>query len=939
MSPSLTIRPLLALLALATAPLLTRAADTRAPFIVNYDATVDGREVGLHRTAILSPEAAVEEASAAEGVRILGYISLGELSAADAATPEGRAIPTLGVNAAWGSALPDVTSPAWAAWILDRCAPRVAARGWSGFFLDTLDSARLPAGLPESVYVARERAMADLLRRLRAKYPRMTIVANRGFASLALAPEAFDGVLAEGVLSTHTAPGRYARVPEPESRALRAELDRWKAAGKRVLALDYCDPSDRREARSLYERLSAFGYEAAVATPDLMRGSSLAPLRKEPDRALVVYGRDIGPGLVQHPTESETNGTLKHPVEWRGYSLEYVNIRESGFPDLTPYDLVILENFEPLDREAFRAFARRVADRLKSGRKTVFLSELSPWRSDAECWEAITLAAGWGGSGGYSQTGLAPVPVMLDPLVARGEAGAKPAPDEPLPDLSAPPDATPLVRMNIIGEGETLRSDPVFAARFGGVLLEPWLNEADAIGREKSRVDLFAFADRALGAPVPVFDTATRFGNRMFFAHVDGDGLQARSKVDLSLVSGEVMRDEIFKAYGMPFSVSVITGEIRGMTAPRADADEVRRRHEVARSIFALPNVEIASHTHSHPFAWTQDSSTAKNYRAPRLSMLPEFDRPVDMLEETVGSVDYIERHLAPPGKRCRLMLWSGNCMPPPEAIAALDARGIPNLNGLTGAPTFEYPFLSAIRGGAMRYRGVTQVGAPFENDNVYYDMEEDGLEGGFDRVIEAFEITAAPRRLLPVDAYWHFFSADTQERLRSLKRVLDWAAARPLHPVFASEYAAMMRDLPKGARYDDARGGRLFLMPPGCLTLRYPGTVYIDMAKSSGVLGYRHELGVTYVHTDGAPSVRLFTRDDDDRLPRLVHSTRPVSVVRADGEWTATFSGFSQGVARFAGLKPRAEVRAAGATLRVGDDGELELPARPGETVKLPVR
>lgn len=935
--PRLRLPAALALLAaLALAPL--RADDALAPFIVNYDAAVDARELGLHRTAILSPGATLDDAPAARGVQILGYISLGELSAEDADKPETAAIPRVGVNAAWRSALPDVTSPAWADWILNRCAPRVAERGWQGFFLDTLDSARLPEGLPESAYAPREKALADLLRRLRAKYPGMVIVVNRGFGTLELAPESFDGVLAEGVLSTHAGPGRYVRIPKPDTDALRSRLDRWKSAGKRVLALDYCDPSDRDAARSLYASLSSFGYEAAVATPDLMRGSALAPLRREPDRALVVYGRDIGPGLVQHPAHSETHGTLRAPIEWRGYSVDYVNVRESGFPDLDAYDLVVFEPFEPADRDAFRGFADKVAARLRSHRKTLFLSELTPWTNDADAWTRISDAAGWSGSAAYHAPDSPPAPVKLDPAVARGEAGAAPRADEALPELQAPARGTPLVRMNVPVDGSVRTCDPVFTAPFGGVLLAPWFNETDPIGREKTRVDLFAFTDRALGEPAPVFDTTTRDGCRLFFAHVDGDGLQARSKVDLRKRSGEVMRDDVFKAYGLPFTVSVITGEIRGMTAPRADEEEVSARHDIARSIFALPNVEIASHTHTHPFAWTRDNVTAKTYAAPRLSLLPEFDKPVDMREETVGSVEYIDRHLAPPGKRCGILLWSGNCMPPPEAVAALDAAGVAHLNGLTGAPTRENPFLSTIRGGAMHYRGVTQVGAPFENDNVYYDMEEDGLEGGFDRVIEAFEITAAPRRLLPVNAYWHFFSADTTERLRSLRRVLDWAAARPLHPVFASEYAVMARDLRKGARYDDARGGRLFLMPTACRTLRYPGSVYIDMARSSGVLGYRHDLGVTYVHTDGSPAARVFTRPDDDRLPRLVYSTRPVTVTRGKAAWTAAFSGFSPGAARFAGLAPGAAIRTAAGTARVDAAGEVELAVRPGETVELPI-
>lgn len=937
------MRPLaitLALLFACIVPLSARADDERAPFFVNYAARVDGRELALYRTAILSPDATITNPEAAGDIRILGYVSLGELSAEDAARPEAKGIPTLGANRAWKSVLPDVTSREWSDWILKRCAPKVAARGWRGLFLDTLDSARLPAGLTEAAYAERERALATLLRQLRAQHPGMLIVANRGFRTLDLAPEAFDGVLAEGVLSTHAGPGRYVRVTEAETAALRAELDRWKRAGKRTLALDYCSPDDRPGARELYARLTGFGYEAAVATPDLLEGSALAPLRRESDRALVVFGKNPGQGLIDHPSSCETQDTLKHPIEWHGYTVDYVNVRQSGFPDMSPYDLVVLEHFEPESPSEFEEFSLRVAERLRSPRKkTVFLTDFTPWIANPACWRNISEAAGWSGSGDYRQPASPPAPVAMDPAVARGEGGAKPRVDDPLPDLVAPPDARPLIRQSASDPEGEFTSDSVFAAPFGGVLLGPWLKEIDPIGREKTRTDLFAFADRVLGEPVPAFDTTTRDGCRLFFAHVDGDGLQARSLVDLDLTSGEVMRDEIFKAYPLPFTVSVITGEIRGMTEPRASAAEVALRRDIARSIFALPNVEIACHTFSHPFAWTNYSVTSKTYAAPRLQLLPEFDHPLDMREETLGAIEYIDKNLAPPGKRCRILLWSGNCLPPPEAIAELDSAGLPNLNGLTGAPTFDNPFLSNIRGGAMRYLGRTQVGAPFENDNVYYDMEKDGLENGFERVIEAFEITAAPRRLLPVNAYWHFFSAERTDRLRALRRVLDWAMARPLHPVTAADYALMMRDLDKGVRFDDARGGRLFLMPPGCLTLRYQGAVHVDMEKSTGVLGYRQELGVTYVHTDGSPRVRIHTRPDDDRRARLVFSTRPVRVTRAPQSWSATFGGFAPGKARFAGIAPGAVVKTRSGAAKADADGEIEITATPGETVRLPLR
>ena len=145
------------------------------------------------------------------------------------------------------------------------------------------------------------------------------------------------------------------------------------------------------------------------------------------------------------------------------------------------------------------------------------------------------------------------------------------------------------------------------------------------------------------------------------------------------------------------------------------------------------------------------------------------------------------------------------------------------------------------------------------------------------------------------------------------------------------------MRDLPLGASYEDTRGGHLFAMPPGCLTLRYPGTVHIDMDKSSGVLGYRHELGVTYVHTDGSHTIRIILRPDDDRRPKLEYSTRPIEITRAPTAWSVSFSGFSPGKARFTGFRPGAAVRTPGGSYSIGPDGVLELEARPGERLEIP--
>ena len=49
---------------------------------------------------------------------------------------------------------------------------------------------------------------------------------------------------------------------------------------------------------------------------------------------------------------------------------------------------------------------------------------------------------------------------------------------------------------------------------------------------------------------------------------------------------------------------------------------------------------------------------------------------------EIDGSVAYIDGRLAPAGKTTRVLLWSGDALPPEEAIARADALAVENLNG-----------------------------------------------------------------------------------------------------------------------------------------------------------------------------------------------------------------------------------------------------------------
>ncbi|HBA42282.1 MAG TPA: hypothetical protein DCZ07_04835, partial [Alphaproteobacteria bacterium] len=94
----------------------------------------------------------------------------------------------------------------------------------------------------------------------------------------------------------------------------------------------------------------------------------------------------------------------------------------------------------------------------------------------------------------------------------------------------------------------------------------------------------------------PVPDTTTRAGRRIFYSHIDGDGLANISWIErykeTPTLSSKVVLDEILKKFpDMPVTVAPIAADIDLNWHGSA------KTREVVRETFALPNVEVGSHT------------------------------------------------------------------------------------------------------------------------------------------------------------------------------------------------------------------------------------------------------------------------------------------------------------------------------------------------------
>jgi polysaccharide biosynthesis protein PelA len=511
--------------------------------------------------------------------------------------------------------------------------------------------------------------------------------------------------------------------------------------------------------------------------------------------------------------------------------------------------------------------------------------------------------------------------------------------------------------------------------------------------RRQWRLDPFAFLAAALGhtgGPMP--DVTTLAGRRIFFSHIDGDGWRNLTEIQPwrrgRKLSAEVVLDDVLLRYPeLPVTVAPIAGDLH------PDWCGTEEGRDLARRMFALPHVEPASHTWSHPLDWSffaradanpVEATILRRYpgcgeNASRLQATwrrvrdrvagpardagagsetrydhPIYEtprtyamRPFDLEAEFAGAARWLET-LAPPGTRIGLVQWSGNTLPYANALAAARRAGLRNINGGDTRFDREFPSVGYVAPVGRREAGYFQVYAAASNENTYTDLWTDRFFG-FRALAETIENTGAPRRLTPVNLYYHVYIAEKEAALRSLHENI--AAIRELSivPIFASHYAAIAEG------FDTARFARVGprawrIEDRGSLqTLRFDpplDAAAVDFTRSSGVLGFTRAVHALYValDPDAASPVVALGEPGDAAVPYLVHSRWPVrALAREAREFSFKAGGFGAGemVWRVA-PNSRWRVSRAGAEdidVNAGGDGVLRIDAGSGRGREIDIR
>ncbi len=457
-----------------------------------------------------------------------------------------------------------------------------------------------------------------------------------------------------------------------------------------------------------------------------------------------------------------------------------------------------------------------------------------------------------------------------------------------------------------------------FVAQNYTVLLEP---NTDRVGW---LINPFEFFRLALGGErFPIPDVTTVSGRRLYFSHIDGDGWNNISEVEsyraTQSLSAEVIAREAIEAYpDLPVSVGVIGGDL----IPPLGGNPAGLG--IARQILAQPQVEVASHTHTHPFNWqfferydrTTEEKLIKGSRPPdqplsdrisgailnaagKRSPQSRYDpyfagsdelprtylrEPFSLELEVRGALAFAES-LAPPGKRAKLYQWSGNTTPFEAAIRATREAGVRNINGGDTRLDREYPSVSYVPPIGRLMGRERQIFAVNSNENTYTN-DWTGPFSGQLLLTHTLDNTDMPRRLKGFNLYYHMYSGEKQAALTAVKTFLARARASQIAPIATSHYAAIADSFFATEIEQVGLSAWSIQKQSHLSTLRFDASdaMNIDYDNSVGVIGSNTHAGSLYVAIDTAiPRVVIALKQREADAAAGVRDV-PISLVH--GRW-----------------------------------------------------
>lgn len=424
-----------------------------------------------------------------------------------------------------------------------------------------------------------------------------------------------------------------------------------------------------------------------------------------------------------------------------------------------------------------------------------------------------------------------------------------------------------------------VRSDLVLSAPWGGIALQPALYSINPVNFQKQWIlNPFKFLEHCLApGERPIPDVTTLNGSRTIYCHIDGDAFSGICMFDQKKYCGEYLYENILKKFPYPHTLSLVyswfdpevskvkmyyVAKDKSLVTSEIKIDPAERQLWIkqAREIFSQPWVEPALHGYGHPLYWKK-KILAIYAQGKDFNLNDEFDLSLKIMNT-----------LIPQDKPVRLFLWTGDCAPTLEQLAHLDNLGLMNLNG--GDPILDPAHDSHFNLAPLTRRvgDQLQVYSSGSNENIYTNLWT-GPFYGFRNVIQTFERTEEPRRLSPVNIYYHWYSAERKASLQAVDDVYSWARRQQLTPIWATRHVENVhgflscRIARDGEDWLISNNGRL-------RTLRLDRDDRIpEVSRDNNILGYHIDKGRTYIHLGPGPSTRLRWNESPSSAERLTQA------------------------------------------------------------------
>lgn len=785
------------------------------------------------------------------GTSTIAYVNVDEMARSHAEFRHLNDDWILGENTAWDSVVLDVRRREVRRFLMEKLVVPAMERGFHGVFLDTLDSHRLvDEGRDHGPAFAA--AQAQLIREIKSAYPDTRLIVNRGFHLPASVRGSVDALAFESYRSGYDAARqRYVKVPEQDRQWLDSQLEQWRrdAPELPIVAIDYTDTLE--EARELYRTLRQDGFIPYVSNGALTR---LGPTDPAAHLRHVLVIHDLPEARMEQSSAHRRLGIILErlglvPV----YRSSLAELPDE--PALDRYRAAIVW-WEGAARAP--ALCRWLLHQNQAGLRVVTLGQVP----------ATPACRNLMGDTEFAIPDGTIVAVNSADSVASFEGNRLPATiTSPLP-RHAP--GTPWLSVT---DARGRLYHPMYLFDGGGVAVAPFIFESGPDDEVWWLFDPFQFLTTALALPpFPAIDSTTENGRPILTVHIDGDGLVSRAELPGTPLASEVIHQRILQRYSIPHTVSVIEGE----TSPKGLYPDVSDEVEAsARAIFREEHVEVASHTYSHPFFW----QALEGGPAPRIENtlygyfmnIPDYQ--LSLAREIQGSVDYINRRLAPGHKPVNVFLWSGDARPGEKALAMVRELGLYNVNGGDTHPLSFGSELAEVWPDARPVGDELQVYAPVINENVYTGLWT-GPFYGYRNVIDSLEILENKGRLKPIGLYYHFYSGTKPEAIGALHEVYRYALGRQPIALYLSDYARKVQNQYYSALVHHADGGWQWRGLGSPSTVRIARDIWPDLSRSRGVTGFRDAAGHRFVHLTG-----------DD--PKLYLSYQPPS-----GPWLDNANG-----------------------------------------------